>query len=642
MEGTKMLKYPHLFSPIKVGNVVFRNRIFASPTGWVDIKDDCTLGDNAIDYYVEKAKGGAASVCVGECQVDRPRSPRGNRCIDLLNPFNIFYLGRMADGIRRHGAVASAELSHCGRYGGKAMGPSEGEVDGHPVTAYATEEVEEIIENYVKSAVNAKNKGFNMVTVHGGHGWLPEQFFSEYTNHRTDEWGGSRENRAKFAVTICDRIHEACGKDFPIEFRISASELSQGYDFAEGIEYAKALDGHADIIHVSLGVHGTLSNDEWQVCAPTMFQEEGALVEYAAAIKKKMKYSLVGTVGSISTPEFMEEVIASGKADFVNCARALICDPYLPNKARAGKDDEIIPCIKCMSCWSSIMTGLLVCALNPRTSREAQFPEGQKAAVKKNVVVIGGGIAGMEAAIEAKKRGHAVTLLEKNDYLGGGMHCEEKVPFKKYFRKYLEFQIRNLEKEGVDVRLNTEATPEMMEAMKPDAILVCVGSTPVFPDIPGIDGKNVVTAQYAFENPDKLGKKTAIIGGGLAGCELAIFLDMEGIKTDVIEMGKDIHAPGLGSLALAVKREMRKRGMEVIFGAAAEKITDEGLYYVQAGEEKLIKADTVIVAAGQKPLAEDAFAFAPYAPEFQMIGDCSSVANIMTAVRNAYTIARDL
>ncbi len=637
-----MLKYPHLFSPIKVGNVVFRNRIFASPTGWVDIKDDCTLGDNAIDYYVEKAKGGAASVCVGECQVDRPRSPRGNRCIDLLNPFNIFYLGRMADGIRRHGAVASAELSHCGRYGGKAMGPSEGEVDGHPVTAYTTEEVEEIIENYVKSAVNAKNKGFNMVTVHGGHGWLPEQFFSEYTNHRTDEWGGSRENRAKFAVTICDRIHEACGKDFPIEFRISASELSQGYDFAEGIEYAKALDGHADIIHVSLGVHGTLSNDEWQVCAPTMFQEEGALVEYAAAIKKKMKYSLVGTVGSISTPEFMEEVIASGKADFVNCARALICDPYLPNKARAGKDDEIIPCIKCMSCWSSIMTGLLVCALNPRTSREAQFPEGQKAAVKKNVVVIGGGIAGMEAAIEAKKRGHAVTLLEKNDYLGGGMHCEEKVPFKKYFRKYLEFQIRNLEKEGVDVRLNTEATPEMMEAMKPDAILVCVGSTPVFPDIPGIDGKNVVTAQYAFENPDKLGKKTAIIGGGLAGCELAIFLDMEGIKTDVIEMGKDIHAPGLGSLALAVKREMRKRGMEVIFGAAAEKITDEGLYYVQAGEEKLIKADTVIVAAGQKPLAEDAFAFAPYAPEFQMIGDCSSVANIMTAVRNAYTIARDL
>ena len=637
-----MLKYPHLFSPIKVGNVVFRNRIFASPTGWVDIKDDCTLGDNAIDYYVEKAKGGAASVCVGECQVDRPRSPRGTRCIDLLNPFNIFYLGRMADGIRRHGAVASAELSHCGRYGGKAMGPSAGEVDGHPVTAYTTEEVEEIVGNYVKSAVNAKNKGFNMVTIHGGHGWLPEQFFSEYTNQRTDQWGGSREKRAKFAVTICDRIHEACGKDFPIEFRISASELSQGYDFDEGMEYAKALDGHADIIHVSLGVHGTLSNDEWQVCAPTMFQEEGALVEYAAAIKKEMKHSLVGTVGALSTPEYMEEVIASGKADFINCARALMCDPYLPNKARAGRDEEIIPCIKCMSCWSSIMNGLLVCALNPRTSREAQFPMVQEALVKKNVVVIGGGIAGMEAAVEARRCGHSVTLFEKNDYLGGGMHCEEKVPFKKYFRKYLEYQIRNLKKEGVDVRLGTEATPEMMEEMKPDVILACVGSKPAFPPIPGVDGGNVVTAQYAFENPEQLGKKVAIIGGGLVGCELAIFLDMEGLQTDVIEMGNVINAPGLSAQGTAVKREMRKRGMEVTFNASAEKITGEGLYYIQDGEEKLLEADTVIVATGQKPLDEEAFAFAPYAPEFQMIGDCSNVANIMTAVRNAYTIARDL
>ena len=637
-----MLKYPNLFSPIKVGNVVFRNRIFASPTGWVDIKDDHTLGDNAITYYVEKAKGGAGSVCVGECQVDNPRSPRGTRCLDPLNMGSLIFLGRVADGIRRHGAVASAELSHCGRYGGMHKGPSEGEVDGIPVTAYTTEEVEEIIANYVRSAVNAQRAGYNMVTIHGGHGWLPEQFFSEYTNKRTDQWGGSRENRARFAVTICDRIHEACGKDFPIEMRISASELSQGYDTAEGIEYAKALDGHADIIHVSLGIHGTLSNDEWIVCAPTMFQEEAALADYAAAIKKEMKHSLVGTVGSISRPEIMEEIIASGKADFVNCARALLCDPYLPNKARAGKDEEIIPCIKCMSCWSSIMTGVLVCALNPKTSHEAEYPECMEATVKKNVVVIGGGIAGMEAAVTAKRCGHTVTLLEKNGYLGGGMHCEENVPFKKYFRRYLEFQSRNLKKEGVDVRLNTEATPEMMDEMKPDVILACIGSKPAFPPVPGIDGKNVVTAQYAFENPDKLGKKVAIIGGGLVGCELAIFLNMEGIASDIVEMGPMIHAPGLSCQATAVKRELRARNLEVQFLATATKVTEDGLYYVKDGEEKFLEADTVIVAAGQEPLAEQAFAFAPYAPEFQMIGDCSSVANIMNAVKTAYTVARDL
>ena len=637
-----MLKYPHLFSPIKVGNVVFRNRIFASPTGWVDIKDDCTLGDNAIDYYAEKAKGGAASVCVGECQVDRLRGSRGDRCIDLLNPWNLFYLGRIADKVRRHGAVASAELSHCGRYGGMHLGPSEGEVDGFSVAAYTEQDIEEIIENYVRSAVHAQMRGFNMVTIHGGHGWLPEQFFSKYTNTRTDQWGGSRENRARFAVTVCDRIHETLGRGFPIEIRISASELSQGYGFEEGIEYAKALDGHADIIHVSLGVHGTLSNDEWQACAPTMFQEEGALVEYAAAIKKEMKHSLVGTVGSISRPEMMEEIIASGKADFINCARALLCDPYLPEKARAGRDEEIRPCIRCMSCWSSILTGMLTCAINPRTAREAEFPENMQATVKKHVVVIGGGIAGLEAALTARRCGHTVTLLEKHDYLGGGMHCEENVPFKKYFRRYLEFQTGCLEKEGVDMRLGTEATPEMMEAMQPDVILACIGSRPAIPPVPGIDRPNVVTAQYAFENPDKLGRKAAVIGGGLVGCELAIFLNIKGLGVEVIEMGNDIHAPGLSSQGLAVKRELRRRGMEVTFRAMASRITDEGLYYTRDGGERFIEADTVITATGQQPLAEEAFVFAPYAPQFQMIGDCSNVANIMTAVRNAYTIARDL
>ncbi len=640
-----MLKYPHLFSPIKVGNVVFRNRIFASPTGWVDIRKDFTLGDDAAEYYARKAKGGAASVCIGECQVDHPRGSRGGACVDLSNLFGLFYLGKIADKIKRHGAVASAELSHCGRYGGAGLGPSEGEVDGRPIKAYTTKDIEEIIEAYGRAAFNAKFQGFNMVTVHGGHGWLPEQFFSEYTNTRTDEWGGTREKRARFAIAICDKIHEMCGKDFPIEFRISATELSQGYDAAEGIEYAKALDGHADIIHVSTGIHGTLSNDEWLACAPGMFQEEGALVEYAAAIKKEMKHSLVGTVGGISTPEFMEEVIASGKADFVNCARALMCDPDLPNKARAGRDEDIRPCIKCQSCWSNIMTGKLVCALNPVTSRELEFDlTPMEAPVKKNIAVIGGGIAGMQAAVTAAQCGHSVTLYEKNGFLGGGMHCEEKVPFKKYFRKYLAWQTRNLEKEGVKVKLNTEATPEIFAATKPDVILACVGTKPFIPNIPGIEGKNVVTAQYAFENPDKVGKSAAIIGGGLVGTELSIFLDMEGIKSEVVEMGPTINAPSLGTQASVVRRELRARGKEqdVHYLATATKITPDGLCYTQGGEEKFIEADTVIVAAGQTPLSEEAFAFAPCAPEFQMIGDCAAGGNIITAVRNAYTVARDL
>ncbi|MCF0120744.1 MAG: FAD-dependent oxidoreductase, partial [Oscillospiraceae bacterium] len=459
-----MLKYPHLFSPIKVGNVVFRNRIFASPTGYTDIKSDYTLGEQAIAYYERKASGGAASVCIGECQIDPPNSSRGGRCIDLSNPMTLNYMGRIADRITRRGAVASAELQHCGRYGGCALAPSSGDVDGRECYEMTEQQILDTISAYGTAALNAKERGFNMVTVHGGHGWLPEQFFSRTTNSRTDSWGGSLENRARFAVAVCDEIHRRCGRGFPVEFRISAVETEFGYGLDEGIEYAMALDGHADIIHVSSGVHGTLMHDNWVISAPGMFSEEGELVKYAAAIKPHIKKSLVGTVGSLTDPAMMEDIIASGKADFVNIARGLLCDPDLPNKARAGRDDEIRTCIRCMSCWSSLRSGGIYCALNPRTSREAELDVPAPEHENMRVAVIGGGPAGMQAALTAAECGHSVTLYEKSGELGGALACEKNVPFKSHLEKYIAFMAKNLEKAGADVRLMTEATPERLEA----------------------------------------------------------------------------------------------------------------------------------------------------------------------------------
>ncbi len=322
-------------------------------------------------------------------------------------------MGVIADKINRHGALASAELQHCGRYGAMGLGPSAGIVDGRETRAMTEEEIIQAIRAYGEAARHAMERGFKMVTVHGGHGWLPEQFFSTATNERTDMWGGSEENRSRFAVAVCDEIHERCGRGFPVEFRISATELDFGYGLEEGIRYAMRLDGHADIIHVSAGVHGTLSNDNWLISSPGMFSPEGMLVPYAAEVKGRLKESLVATVGSLSDPAMMEEIIASGKADFVAMARQLLCDPDLPNKARAGRTEDIRTCIRCMSCWSNLLTGGIFCALNPVTSREAELDCPAPAHDTLDVAVVGGGIAGMQAALTAAENGHRVTCMRR-------------------------------------------------------------------------------------------------------------------------------------------------------------------------------------------------------------------------------------
>ena len=504
------------------------------------------------------------------------------------------------------------------------------------------EEILETIKAYGNAAFYAKNSGYKMVTVHGGHGWLPEQFFSRTTNQRTDRWGGSLENRARFAVAVCDEIHARCGKDYPVEFRISAVESEFGYDLDEGIQYAEALDGHADIIHVSAGVHGTLMHDYWVVCAPGMFSPEGALVEYAAAIKAHMKHSLVGTVGSISDPAMMEEIIASGKADFINMARQLLCDPDLPNKARAGKDEDIRTCIRCMSCWSSLMSGNINCALNPRTSREAELDRPAPEHDNLNVVVIGGGTAGMQAALTAAECGHKVTLLEKNGMLGGALACEHNVPFKQKLAGYIDYMRRHMEKAGVDIRLNTEATPESVAALKPDAVIAAVGAHSAVPRIEGVEQDNVFDAREAFAHPEKLGRRVALIGAGLVGCELAIYLKGLGHEVQPIEMTNMISTGGLSTQGTIVKRELRRLDIQISFNSAVTRFTPKGVEYEKDGETCFCEADSIVYSVGQRADWEQATAFADCAPVFHMIGDCTGPANVMAAVKTAFTVARGL
>ena len=361
-----MLKYPKVFEPIEIAGTIFRNRIFAAPTGYMDEYRDGTLPPEAASYYARKARGGAAAVTLGECHVDTDYADVPSHQIKLDDPFHAGGLIRCADEIRRYGAVASVELQHSGMYAnrnsglkgeasrGLAYGPVACEEDGRIVLAMDEERIRRTIRKYAQAAAFAKSCGFGMVTVHAGHGWLLSQFLSPSLNTRTDEWGGPDiENRARIVVAILDAIRKAVGPKFPIEVRISGSECyAGGYDIQEGVKIAKQIDGHCDIIHVSAGSHEVA--EVFTVTHPSMFLPDGVNAKYAAEIKKHVN-SLVATVGAHGNPEIMEELVASGKADVVEIARGLMADPDLPNKIRAGEEKEVRKCMRCLACFSGLL-----------------------------------------------------------------------------------------------------------------------------------------------------------------------------------------------------------------------------------------------------------------------------------------------
>jgi NADPH-dependent 2,4-dienoyl-CoA reductase/sulfur reductase-like enzyme len=382
-----------------------------------------------------------------------------------------------------------------------------------------------------------------------------------------------------------------------------------------------------------------------------MFLEDGVNVKYAAEIKKHVKYSKVATVGALSDPALLEEIIRSGKADVVELARGLICDPDLPVKARTGKDDEITNCIRCFACFSNLMTkGHIICALNPEISNESEVKFERPAAKRKTVLVAGGGIGGMQAALSCAKRGHRVILCEKSGRLGGVLRCEEKVPFKKHLHEYLDHQARMISRAAVDVRLGVEVTPELAESIGPDAIIAALGSRPLVPAIKGIGGPNVIGAEELYINPEKAGKRIVILGGGLVGSELAIYMGDLGRDVTILEMFPNLNDGGNLLQGQSIRIELDRLGVRLALGTKALEINEKGVIGAPAcgtaGESaegtRLFEADTVVCAVGMKPLREEADRLRFCAPEFYQIGDCVTPKNIAEATRSAHFAALDL
>ena len=646
-------KYPHLFSPIRIGNIRLKNRIIAAPTSPSMITTEGHFTPEMIAYLEEKAKGGVAVVTYGESIVHSSTGKSHNKQLQL-DSFGVKQgMAEAARAIHNAGAYANIQLSHGGKYGGLvsvggdqdgcevAYGPSHEMTPAGEVQDMPRELIFEIIDSYRKGAKLCKDCGFDMVQVHAAHGWLFSQFLSPVMNQRTDEFGGSLENRARFLMMALDAVREGVGPRFPIEIRISGDDLTEiGLGMEDCVKVAQMVENKVDLYNVSCGNH----EDPDMFCRthPSAFYKRGVNVYLAAEIKKHVSKP-VACVGSLNDPAQMEEIIATGQADIVEIGRALLADPYLAKKALEGNADDITPCLRCYECFGETSKSETVkCTVNPTMGQ--QLPEKNRTAAPerlKKVLIAGGGPAGMEAAITAANRGHDVTLVEKNDKLGGNLYPAGAPYFKEDIIKLCKVMVKRVEEAGVKVVLNTEVTPEYVECFNPDALFVAIGSNELRPPIKGMDLPHVIMAIDAELHPEKLGRKVAIMGGGLVGGEAAVSFHHEGKECAIIEMKSKV-AEEVNSFYRGGLMPEIEKSATCYVNTKVKEIILIGVLCEKDGEEFIVEADSVVCALGFRAPYDKVDALCDKVDEYYIIGDCKNVGQIYHATNEAYYAAMRL
>lgn len=651
-----MNPYPNLFSPFKIRNVVFKNRVFAAPCTTNRIAIDGAPTQEGIDTYETRARGGFAQVTVTETFIDFEYAARHEHGLDLVSPglttHHMESISTLAEAIKAHGAVASIQLNHVGNVnhpdalGGKnPIGPSRFvRPDGVTVEEMDDAMIDRVADHYANAFGAAKALGFDMAMLHGGHGWLLSQFTSPLSNKRTDKWGGSIQNRARFALLVLDKIRAEVGDDFLIEYRVSGDErVEGGLHLEETTQFCKLIQDRVDLIHVTSGMY---HNHVESKAFSSMFDPHGCNIDLAAAIKANVEVPVVA-VGGFNDPALIDQVIRDGKCDFVAMGRQQFADPAFVNKALTGRADEIAPCQRC-SCFNPLASSkaarpvpkLWSCTVNPSSSRELRMRWQPQPSARRKVLVVGGGVSGMYAAITAAERGHDVTLAEKEPVLGGVLWMTEVDHHKADLKRYKDSLITRMTRLGVKVSLSTEVTPHFIELLSPDAVICAVGADPITPRIPGIEKARQVLDVY--RDLDSIGQRVVMIGGGLIGSETGLWLAEKGRSVHIVEMLDDVAKDGNDSHRRALIPRMKK-ALSWDVETTCTAVTDRGVVVKsKSGAEKTLEADTVLYATGLRAKTALVDSLRGVVPWFVPTGDCVQARRVEQAVYEGYMAAMDI
>lgn len=674
MNKTYHQQYPHLFQPLTIRGKRLKNRIISSPHGdprmfTVDSSGYAIFSEEAARYYGNIARGGAAIVNTGHLGID-PRFYLGAHreyfdfhSKNFINSRILPSMHRMTERIHAYGSLASLELNHGGQWCTPKddillMGPSSfTNVEGREIQGISEEEMEKIADYFAEAAYIGKRGGFDVVNIHAAHNWLLGEFFSPNENLRTDQYGGSVENRLRFPKMVLERIRKRVGEDMIIAMRISGTEIQEnGITLEEVSEIVRGMSEFADIVQCSAGkIHDSLTE---AFTFPSQYMDEGVNT-YLAEYVRAHSDVVIETVGGIHNPTFADKLIENGVCDLVGMARSFIADPDWGEKAKQNRAEDIRPCIRCLHCLDfceplDSSGSISYCSVNPRRAFVTNVPEPIISdGSPKNVVIIGGGPAGMQAAIEIADRGHQVTLLEKGEKLGGRLDFADYLTFKKGVKNFREYLITQVTKRAnITVKCQTEASSETVSAMHPDAVVVAVGAEKFLPPIQGLDSSNVIHASEVLPKLEQLDGNVVIIGGGEVGCEIAIQLQAQGKTVDLIEVQDELmkdakcfwqekdfteffltHKFSEGIRTFVGMPE--DHHVTIHLNTKCTKITEDGVFIEKDGREAFLNASTVILSTGLRNSQSRNEEFEGIADTVIYIGDCKEVSNIENATRTA-------
>ena len=626
------MKYKYLFTPAKIGSLELKNRCIMAPMSAALANPDGTVSDELIAYFVARAKGGMGLIMT-EYAFVQPNGRSSDHQISVAEDSMIPGLARLAEAVHENGAKICLQLQHGGRRSCvESTAPSPIPFDkGHPTPrVLTTTEVYKLVDDFVAGAVRAKKAGYDMVEVHCAHGYLLNDFVSPRANRRVDEFGGSMEGRARAAVMIIRGIKEACGADYPVSVRLSGEELvTDGNRKRDAAAMAQLFEeAGADLINVSCGVNGVGYG-----IAPAA-KETGHNVEAAEEIHRVVDCA-VSVAGRINEPEYAGAILRAGKAEFVSFGRALFADPEFANKAMEGREEEICPCVGCLQrCYGSYGHGGVYrsCMVNPFAMRETTM-KLEPAEVKKKIVVVGAGPAGMEAAWTAAARGHAVTLYEKEASVGGQFQIAAMPPHKQLLARAITYYYRMCQKYGVEMHFNTEADKALILAQKPDAVILATGGTPIRPRIPGMEEVQTLYGSEVLMGAPLKGDRCLVIGGGSQGAETADYLGQLGYEAAVVEMRDGIALDDAEATRRMLLERFAQNHVQCYTGATVKHVYADGVDYEKDGEIKSLRGyDNIIISIGVRsfnPLEEQ---LKGEAAQVIAVGDASEAKNAVNAL----------